>query len=159
MGCQVSRARERQLCHSEFPKSYFEASLDTAQTSAIMELFSPLALLLTKLTFFLLYFQVFRPLRWLRITVYIGATLTCAFYGAASVAQFVFATPLPGQTWLEHSLSGRAWKAEVLSVPLAAVGLAIDIVLLFMPIAAVVGLKLPTKRKIGVMVIFMFGIL
>jgi hypothetical protein len=159
MGCQVSRARERQLCHSEFPKSCFEASFDTAQSGAIIELFAPLTLLFTKLTFSLLYFQVFRPLRWLRISVYIGATSTCAFYGAASIAQILFATPRPGQTWLEHSLSEETWKSEVLSVPQAAVGLGIDIVLLVIPIAAVVGLQLPTKRKIGVMVIFMFGIL
>lgn len=63
----------------------------------------------------------------------------------------MFATPRPGQTWLEHNLSGEAWKAEVLSVPLAAVRLGIDIVLLVIPVAAVVGLQLTTKRKIGVM--------
>ena len=88
-----------------------------------------------------------------------GATLTCAFYGAASVAQMVFSSPRPGQTWLEHDISGEAVKAEVLSVPLAAVGLGIDIALLIMPIVAVMGLQLSAKRKIGVLFIFMFGIL
>ena len=47
----------------------------------------------------------------------------------------------------------------MLAVPLAAVGLGIDIALLVMPIAAVVGLQLSTRRKIGVIFIFMFGIL
>lgn len=120
---------------------------------------APITLLFIKLTFFLLYFQVFRPLRWLRISVYIGATVTCVFYGAASIAQIVFSTPRPGQTWLEHDFSGEGDKGQVLAVPLAGVGLGIDIALLVMPIAAVMGLQLPTKRKIGVMFIFMFGIL
>lgn len=71
----------------------------------------------------------------------------------------MIAIPRPGQTWLEHNLSGEAAKGVILSVPQAAVGLGIDIVLLVMPIAAVVGLQLPTKRKIGIMIIFMFGIL
>ncbi|KAF6238584.1 hypothetical protein HO173_003089 [Letharia columbiana] len=142
-----------------FSNSCFGGSFDTAQTSAIIVFLAPLTLLFTKLTFFLLYFQVFRPLRWLRVSVYIGATLTCAFYGAASIAQLVFSVPRPGQTWLEHALSGEFNKADVLSVPLSAVGLGIDIALLVMPIAAVMRLQLPTKRKIGVLFIFMFGIL
>lgn len=120
---------------------------------------TPFSLLFTKLTFFLLYFQVFRPLRWLRISASIGAVLTCAFYGAATIAQIVFEVPKHGETWVEDALSEDYWKGNVLSIPISAVGLGIDIVLLIMPIAAVIGLQLPTKRKIGIIFIFMFGIL
>ena len=125
----------------------------------MIEILTPLALLFIKVTFLLLYFQVFRPLRWLRISVYIGAPLICAFYGAATIAQMVFSLPRPSQTWLQHAFSEDELKAEILSVPQSAVGLGIDIVLLVIPIVAVIGLQLPTKRKIGVMIIFMFGIL
>lgn len=159
MGCQIGRLLERQYGHSQFPKSCFKASLNAAQTSALIVFLAPLTLLFTKLTFFLLYFQVFRPLKWLRVSVYVGATLTCAFYGAASITQIVFSTPKPGQTWLEHDFSLQGTKANMLSVPLAAVGLGIDVALLVIPIIAVVGLHLPTKRKIGILFIFMFGIL
>lgn len=123
-----------------------------------MVMMTPFSLLFTKLTFFLFYFQVFRPLRWLRVSVYIGATLTCAFYGAATITQIVFEAPSPGQTWLEVALSKRSTKPNILAIPLAAVGLGIDIVLLILPIVAVASLHLPTKRKIGVMFIFTFGI-
>lgn len=85
--------------------------------------------------------------------------MTCTFYGAVSIVQIVFATPKPGETWLEYNLSEKGLKAEVLSVPQAAVGLGIDLVLLIMPIVAVQGLKLPTKRKMGIIVIFTIGIL
>lgn len=159
MGRQIDRCAERQFFDSKSGEHSFEASFDPAQTAAIVVYLGPLTFLFIKVTFFLLYFQVFRPLRWLRISVYIGATLTCAFYGAVCITQLVLATPRHGETRLENTLSGRFSKTDVLSVPLAAVGLGIDIVLLVMPIAAVVGLQLPTRRKIGVIFIFMFGIL
>ena len=120
---------------------------------------APLALLFIKVTFFLLYFQVFRPFRWLRISVYVGAPLTCAFYGAAFITQMVLLLPPPSQTWLEHALSKDEAKSEILVVPISAVGLGIDTVLLVIPIVAIAGLQLPIKRKIGILIIFMFGIL
>ena len=159
MGCQAGRYLEQQLYHCECSRSCLEISINTAKTSAILVMIAPITLLFIKLTFFLLYYQVFRPLRWLRVVVYIGATLTCAFYGAASIAQIVFSAPKPGQSWVEHTLSGTTLHAEVLAIPLSSVGLGIDIVLLVMPIIAIMGLQLPTKRKIGIMLIFMFGIL
>ena len=124
-----------------------------------MVMFTPFSLLFTKLTFFLLYFEVFRPLRWLRITVYIGATLTCAFYGAATIMQMILDIPRHGETWAERSLSQKKPNSTTLSIPLAAVGLGFDIILLVIPIAAVLGLHLPTRRKLGVIFIFMFGTL
>lgn len=159
MGCQISRNVERYLYQSEFPKSSFELSFDTAQSATAVDALTAFTLLFIKLTFFLLYFQVFRPLRWLRITVYIGATLTCAFYGVAFIVQMIFTVPRPGQKWLDHISSEELSKSEVLSIPLAAVGLGIDIALLVIPITAVMGLQLSIKRKLGVMFIFTFGIL
>ena len=71
----------------------------------------------------------------------------------------VFILPRPSQTWLEHALSKDELKSEILSVPISAIGLGIDTVLLVIPVVAVVGLQLPIKRKIGILIIFMFGIL
>lgn len=159
MGCQARRSTKRELSHSEFPSCCFQTCFDTAQTSAITVFVTPPSLLFTKLTFFLFYFQIFWPLRWLRVSVYIGATLTCIFYGAATIAQIAFEAPSPGETWLEVALSKRFTKTEILAVPFGAVGLVIDIVLLILPLVAVASLHLPPKRKIGVMFIFMFGIL
>ena len=73
--------------------------------------------------------------------------------------QAVFTIPRPGQTWAEHLLTNDENKAYLLLIPTSAVGLGIDIVLFVMPIRAVLGLQLPTKQKIGVISIFMFGLL
>ena len=129
------------------------------QASAFVIILCPATFLFIKLTFFLFYYQVFQPLRWLRISVYIGATLTIICYGAMTIAQLVFTTRKRGETWLEHFVSREQYKANILSVPLSAFGLAIDVVILALPIKAVIGLQLPIKRKIGVLSIFMFGLL
>ncbi|KAL9578850.1 MAG: hypothetical protein Q9212_005457 [Teloschistes hypoglaucus] len=120
---------------------------------------APATLLFVKLTFFLFYYHIFEPLRWMRWSIYIGATLTCAFYGAVEIASLVLTTRRPGNTWFGQTLSKEQVKAATLSLPLAAAGLAIDVVLLVMPLVAVMGMQLPIKRKIGVLSIFMFGIL
>ena len=133
--------------------------LSFEQTIAIASGLTQTALLFIKLTFFLYYYQLFNPLRWIRISVYIGATLSSAFYGASTVANFVFTTPRQGETWVEHFASPEQQKGMVLSVPLSAVGLVIDVVLLALPIKAVIGLKLSANKKTGVLCIFMFGLL
>ena len=129
------------------------------QTIAIASGLTQTALLFIKLTFFLFYYQLFKSLRWIRLSVYIGATLSSAFYGASTIANFVFTTPRHGETWVEHFVSPEQQKGTVLSVPLSAVGLAIDVVLLALPIKAVIGLQLSPKKKTGVLCIFMFGLL
>ena len=85
--------------------------------------------------------------------------MTCAFYGAISTAQVVMLVPRHGESWHEHSISAESHRAQVLSLYLAAVGLGIDVALLVMPIAAVAGIQISAKRKTGVIIIFMFGIL
>ena len=116
-------------------------------------------MLFVKLTFFLLYLQIFQPLRWLRISTYIGATALCAFYGACTIVQFVFATPTRDETWQSHTMSPDELKTNILSVPLSAVGLFFDIVILALPIAVVMHLQLPSRRKIGIALIFATGLL
>lgn len=120
---------------------------------------APVTLLFVKLTFFLFYYHIFEPLRWLRCSVYIGATLTCALYGTVEIASLVFTTRRPGNTWFGQTLTKEQLKAERIIIPSAAVGLGIDLMLLVLPLGAVMGMQLPIKRKIGIMSIFMFGIL
>ena len=97
-------------------------------------------------------------MRWLRIAVYIGASITCAFYGAVTIAGFVFLTP--------RNSSVAAWeigpeeeKSIQLSIPTGAFGIAIDTFLLLLPVPAVLKLNMPTKRKLGVLLIFLTGLL
>lgn len=105
-----------------------------------------------------MYLQLFRPMVWLRVCVYVGALVTTLFYVAATIVQLYFSTPRLGQTFLAFSQSPTELRSLVLSVPISAIGLAIDIYLLILPITAVMQLQLPTRRKIGVIMIFLTGL-
>lgn len=118
----------------------------------------PPAMVFTKLTVFLMYLQLFRPFKFLRICVYIGATITILLYGAAEICFMVFLTPKKGQSFAFVANTTRPFKAGDLSIPIAAVGLGLDIYLLILPISVVVQLHLPTRRRIGVILIFLIGL-
>lgn len=116
-------------------------------------------MLFIKVTFFLLYLQLFRPMQWLRICAYIGAVFTVIFYFGMAVAQLIFSTPRHGETWLSHQATHNKDLAIALSVPQSVVGLAIDLYILIFPIIAVSQLQLPIRKKVGIMLIFMTGLL
>ncbi len=115
-------------------------------------------MIFTKLTFFLVYLQLFHPFKWLRVCIYIGATLTTIFYVTVEVCWIVWITPRKGQTFASVAVSPAMFKSLLLSVPVAAVGLAIDLYLLVLPITAVMQLQLPTRRKVGVTLMFLTGL-
>ena len=119
----------------------------------------PPAMIFTKLTFYLVYLQVFRPMHWLRICIYFGATITTAFYMATGIYWIVSITPRKGQDFIDVAVSPAQLKSLRLSVPVACVGLATDLYLLILPITAVLQLQLPTRRKIGVILIFLTGLM
>jgi len=114
-------------------------------------------MIFTKLTFFLLYLQVFWPFKWLRACIYIGATATTIFYVATEIFWLYYMTPRKGQTFASVAASPAELKVLISSVPVAAAGLGIDVYLLILPITAVMQLQLPTRRKIDVVLIFLTG--
>lgn len=82
---------------------------------------------------------------------------TVTFYASATVVQFYYDTPRPGESFFMHQLGPLGKEALKLSVPLSAVGIVIDIYILVLPIAAVWRLQMAKKRKIGVCLVFGTG--
>jgi hypothetical protein len=116
-------------------------------------------MLFTKITFFLMYLGLFRPMSWMRICAHIGTVLTSLFYGGMFLAQIIIRTPRPGETLASRlQTTSAASESLALSVPQSAVGLAIDLYILILPIIAVSQLQLPLRRKIGTSLIFATGI-
>ena len=128
-----------------------------SQPSYLINLTSAPILWVAKLTFFLLYLQLFRPMRWLRISIYIGAVMLTLSYTAFTLMAFILATRRPGETWEQTFTSGHNRLQEEIAIPVGLVGLLTDIYLLILPSLAVSKLKLPTARKIGLMLIFGTG--
>ena len=80
------------------------------------------------------------------------------FYLAVEIFWLYYMTPRKGHTFASVAASPAELKVLILSIPVAAVGLGIDVYLLILPIMGVMHLQLPTRRKIGVVLIFMTGI-
>lgn len=126
---------------------------------AILVLNGP-TLWITKLTFFLLYLQIFRPMRWLRLCIYLGVTLSTIFYWSLSITLIVLASPKSGQTWAETDAPGPNIELESkTNIAVAAGGLLIDVWLFVLPLVAINKIQLRTTRKIGLTVMFCTGLL
>ena len=117
----------------------------------------PIIFTFVKVTFFLMYIQIFRPFKWLRYLSYAGAIVTILFYFSALVATLAWQIPSPGQTLVASLQNPRTARAFNITYPVGSVGLALDVYILILPIAGVSKLQLPFRRKIGVMAVFLTG--
>lgn len=155
MECSTHLLSKRCLSRGKSNQRYIRRNGE--MMSYIGVILVPPAMIFTKLTFFFMYLQIFRPLKWLRICVYLGAMVTTMFYVATEVFGIVMMTPRKGKAFTTVAASPREAKVLVLCVPLASVGLGIDVYLLVLPITAVMQLQMPFRRKIGVVLIFLTG--
>ncbi|KAJ6016992.1 hypothetical protein N7451_000371 [Penicillium sp. IBT 35674x] len=112
-----------------------------------------------KSSFFLMYLEMFRTVRWQRYANYIGLFVTWGFYTAVLVATLSFTSPAPGETWQGSLISARYAKMEAWIMPIASINLVIDVYILVLPILPILGLRLSTKKKLGVLAIFATGLL
>ena len=110
-----------------------------------------------KLSVLLFYLQLFWPVRWLRIGVYVGAGISSSFYFAATVITFYYYTPHRHETWVERSFSAGFSKLQDVSILTGVMGLVIDTFALVLPIRVISGLQMPTRRKLGVLLLFATG--
>ena len=111
-----------------------------------------------KVTFFILYLQLFRPIRGLRVAIWAGGIITVLFYLSYGIELFVLSTPSPGEDWLQHFTSPAQSKEANLSIPLPAVGLALNLYILVIPLIGIYNLQIPIRRKIGVAMVFLTAI-
>ena len=128
------------------------------QLAFVSDWFSNIAYIFVKLTFFILYWNIFKPFHWLKIGIIGGAAVVTCVYTAFTLASLIGATPRPGQTWLENSDSPNCNICIKLTVPLAAWALVSDVYILLLPISGVLRLQLSPKRKFALLMVFMTGI-
>ena len=97
-------------------------------------------------------------MRWMRVSIYIGATLSTLFYMGATIALFVLSTPRQGQSWTTDFQTEREQRVNELAIPISSMGLVVDTVLFILPSIAVYQLQLHTNRKVGLLLIFSTGL-
>lgn len=122
----------------------------------------PLVNLFVKLSFFILFLEIFNIKPLLRWLIYAGACVTTVFYVTTTIVLFALSTPPPGvslaqkfASFLEPGRSG--FLDTVLAV--GYFNLFTDFYILLLPISGVLRLQLPKRRKIGVILVFMTGLL
>ena len=115
------------------------------------------ALGLIKCSLFIQYYLLFRLLGWVRISVWIGATISVIFYVAVTIIAFVLNSPWPGESLLEDILSWHHHLFTQFSVPTGVIGMLVDLYLLILPIPAVLDMQMSTAKKLGVLTVFMTG--
>ncbi|KAI4178328.1 MAG: hypothetical protein LQ346_007490 [Caloplaca aetnensis] len=120
--------------------------------------FNGIAIGTIRVTFFIAYLNIFGTLRWLRISAYIGGTFTALYHIAISVLVFVLTTPAQGHTWFSAITTTEFQRFLNTLVPGHVVRFAIDMYILVLPLIAVSQIQLPTKKRIGVYLIFLTGL-
>lgn len=111
-----------------------------------------------KTSLFLLYYRVFAPKRLLRYIITIGIAFCFAVYFANVAVAVRYCAPHIGQgwnLWVIYSCS-RIGFYNIIS---GAANMALDIFMLGLPIPVILRLQLPCKKKVGVLAIFMTGLL
>ncbi|KAL8712350.1 MAG: hypothetical protein Q9220_003501 [cf. Caloplaca sp. 1 TL-2023] len=114
---------------------------------------------LIKLSLFLLYLQIFNPLRYLRYLVWIGVTVTILFYLPASIAKVVLCAPRRNETYAQAYATARCGDSKTINVCIGVFNIISDLYLLVLPIPATLALQLPRRKRIGALVVFMTGLM
>ena len=123
------------------------------QPALVISLLGGVVLLFAKVTFFLMYLDIFRPMRWMRICSSIGAVMTSVFYIVMLIANLVLSMTSHGTPW------EKLERPTVSAIHQATGGLLIDIHIWILPITAISKLQMSSRRRLGVDLIFVGGAL
>ena len=111
-------------------------------------------LLFAKVSFFLMYLDIFRPMQWMRILSALGAVTTVMAYLGIFIARVVVTAPIRGRSWVLGPSRSLGF-----AIPSAVVGLVLDLYILILPITATTKLQMSPRRRLGVNLIFTSGAL
>lgn len=123
--------------------------------SYMLTVSAPPTLGFLKVTFFILYLQLFYQLKWMRICSIIGLAVTGALYTAFTIVMFYYSTPRPGELFMPRDTV----KTTAIILPISIVGFIIDVIILVLPIAAVARLQATPKKKFAAMLVFLTGLM
>lgn len=124
---------------------------------AVQGIYSPLVLIV-KISLFLLYYRIFSRIRRTRLLIYFGIGINAVFYAASFSLILYFCGPGPGHNLIQSFDDYHCVvQARTLATFQASFNIASDIYLLCIPMPVISNLQLSTKKKIGVIAMFMTG--
>lgn len=112
----------------------------------------------TKTSLFLLYYRVFAPNKFLRYIITVGIAFCFAVYLANLAVAVNYCAPHPGKAWDLQVLYSCSQIGHY-NIISGVANLALDIFMIGLPIPVILRLQLPLKKRLGVLAIFMTGLL
>src|SRR4051794_8989216 len=116
---------------------------------------------IAKLTLFYFIFAVFSPLRYTRQLAYIGILISGILYWGTAMVLGVTCGPQGGtsrEALLAGMMSGvcasHSGSVRWVTILIGATSGFVDLLIFALPLRAVLGLKLPRRKKIGVILVF-----
>ncbi|CAI6334785.1 unnamed protein product [Periconia digitata] len=128
-------------------------TMDYRVTSFIDLALAPITFAFLKASFFILYLQLFRTLKWILIFSWIGLILALCVYLTFAILFINFAVPRPGEHFDTRIHHGSVAQCIALST----FGFLLDLLILVLPIIAVTNLRMPKRRKFGAALVFLSG--
>lgn len=120
-------------------------------------LYGPVAFC-AKLSLFLLYYRLFARHQWMRYSVYLGIGSAATMYTAGMIVYGYLCLPRRGQSWIEAGLSSRCQKQFIMvGYVRGPFNVLSDLYLLFLSLPAILQLRLPLRKRIGIAGIFLTG--
>ena len=135
-----------------------KASNVSLQLGFVTAWLSNVAYIFVKLTFFILYWNIFKPFRWLKFGIIGGVVVFIGFYFICTIISIVGDAPPPGRTWFENATTIQNGASQKLSVPLGGCALVSDVYILLLPISGVLQLQLSSKKRFALIMVFMTGV-
>lgn len=119
------------------------------------------AIWMIKLSLFLLILELFGTLKWLRYLVYGGILVTGMVYFSIMIAIAAACSPRKGFSkgdYLVVIADPKCARNDFLNTWPGIFNILSDFYLLVIPLPAVWGLQLPTRKKIGISAMFLTGL-
>ena len=133
---------------------------DIHQNFTVISIFYFPTIFLAKLSVLLLYLELFMIKKQARIMVAVGLTISTLHCLAGIVGNAILCVPKPGVPWeIADDTYNCIVVSDLFSIIMGAISVFSDIYVICIPIPVVWQLQLPTRKRIGISVIFITGVL
>ena len=112
-----------------------------------------------KMSLLLLYIRFFSVKKSTRYAIYFGLAFTfCLTLASIPVAAYGD-TPSAGKSWALTNLMTKSSKTNAFAIAQGALNVVIDLYIFILPIPVVLGLQMSLRKRIGLLAVFLTGIL
>lgn len=119
-----------------------------------MQIFMPLAHALSKASILFLFFQLFAVNRKMRFAIYAGFAAIVAAFGQNLILGPWYSTPHAGETWSDLYTNGRPQHLVKVGLEQAVLGAVIDLYIFILPFPMISSLKLASRKRLQLWIVF-----